>query len=231
MTLPVPTDVAFRVTNTSEFYSGEINLTRGVCDWATLRLGLRYIEFNDRLEVDELMTPMYNLLVATTDNNLFGPQFGADFKLFELQGGRGCGIIGNHCGHGGGLGMGHGDSCGEASCAEPCPQPSCRFRVNATFNCGVFYNYIEHDPWSAFIGPPLVSEAHEVAIMGEAALMAKYRLTDHVALRAGYYALALHGVALAPDQIRTSDVVTEMTHTEVSSMIVHGGTFGVEVFW
>jgi hypothetical protein len=219
--------VSFRVNNWTEFYSGELNLTRGICDWATLRLGVRYIELNDRLEVDELYTPLYNLLIATTDNNLIGTQFGGDFKLFEWKGG-GAGIFGSRYGYAGRHGLGHGASCGCGTC---CAEPSCRFRINAMFNCGVFYNYIEHDPYSTFIGPPLTSEANEVALLGEMALIAKYRLTDHVAIRGGYHILALHGVALAPDQIRTSDVVTEMTHTEISSMIAHGGTLGIEVFW
>jgi len=99
------------------------------------------------------------------------------------------------------------------------------------FNCGVFYNHVKHDPYSAFIGPPLLSEANEVALLGEAALTAKYRLTDHVAIRGGYHILAIHGVALAPDQIATSDVVTETTSTKMGSLISHGATLGVEVFW
>ncbi len=61
--LPAPTETRFRVINTSEFYSGELNVIRGICDWATLRFGIRYIEFNDRLEVDELHIPLYNLLI------------------------------------------------------------------------------------------------------------------------------------------------------------------------
>ena len=70
-----------------------------------------------------------------------------------------------------------------------------------------------------------------MAILGEVGLTAKYRLTDHVAIRAGYQFMLLHGVALAPDQIATSDVVTETTSTKLGSLITHGGTFGVEVFW
>lgn len=225
--LPAPTPVHFRVQNTSEFYSGELNVVRGICDWATLRMGVRYIEFNDRLEVDELYTPLYNLLISTTDNNLIGTQMGADFKLFELKGGGG-GVFGGHRGHAGGYGLGHGASCGCDSC---CAQSCCRFRLNAMVNCGVFYNHVKHDPYSAFIGPPLLSEANEVALLGEAGLTAKYRLTDHVAIRGGYHILAIHGVALAPDQIATSDVVTETTSTKMGSLISHGATLGVEVFW
>jgi hypothetical protein len=192
-----------------------------------LRLGVRYIEFNDRLEVDELYTPLYNLLISTTDNSLIGTQLGADFKLLELKGG-GIGLLRGHRGRAGGYGLGHGASCDCGTCrAHPC----CRFRINATVNCGVFYNYIEHDPYSTFIGPPLVSEANEVALLGEAALTAKFRLTDHVAIRGGYQILALHGVALAPDQIATSDVVTETASTKIASLIAHGATLGVEVFW
>ena len=224
--LPAPTPVHFRVQNTSEFYSGELNVVRGICDWATLRMGVRYIEFNDRLEVDELYTPLYNLLISTTDNNLIGTQMGADFKLLELGG---CGVsgFGSDCGYGNGDGYGRSGLRGRIAGAGGC----CRFRLNAMVNCGVFYNHVKHDPYSAFIGPPLLSEANEVALLGEAGLTAKYRLTDHVAIRGGYHILAIHGVALAPDQIATSDVVTETTSTKMGSLISHGATLGVEVFW
>ncbi len=228
-TLVPPTAVAFRVLNTSEFYSGDLNLVRGVCDWATLRFGVRYIEFNDRLEVDELYTPLYNLLISTTDNNLIGAQFGADLKLLELKG---CGApgFGGGCGHGfgrgasygGALGGAFGGTCGStcgSTCGESCGSRCCRFRLNAMMNCGVFYNRVYHDPYSTFIGPPLLSEANEVALLGEMGLLAKYRLTDHVAIRAGYHIIALHGVALAPDQIATSDVVTETASTKMGSLI------------
>jgi len=188
-----------------------------------LRFVWRYIEFNDRLEVDELHIPLYNLLIATADNTLIGPQVGADLKLFELGG-----CCPDSCGDSCGSGIGYASGSGiKGIFGRGC----CRFRINSTINFGVMYNKVYHDPYSPYIGPPLVSEANEVALMAEVGLGAKFRVANHVAIRAGYNIMALHNVALAPDQIATSDVVAETATTKMGSLITHGASFGLELFW
>jgi hypothetical protein len=175
---------------------------------------------------------------------LIGPQIGADLKLFEWGS---CGAAyGSDCG--GAYGTGAGAACGSGAGlfgggvgAMGSGAGSlrglfsrgggCRFRINSTINIGVLYNHVIEDPWSSIIGPPLTSESNEVALLGEVGLTAKFRLTNHVAIRGGYQVMALHGVALAPDQIASADVVTETSSVTLSSLITHGGTFGIEVFW
>ena len=187
---PVP--VSFHIWDQTRLYSVEMNVTRGLCDLATFRAGVRYIRLTDEIFVDELTTPLYGLLIANTSNELIGPQIGGELKLLDCW------------------------------CS--------RLRVNAGFNCGVFYNRVKHDPFSMFFGPPLNSTANEVALLGEASLTAKVRVTEHIAIRGGYQILALGNVALAPDQIASSDVVTESTYTKMGSFVAHGATLGVEVF-
>jgi hypothetical protein len=185
-------DVDFYVRGDSSLYSGEVNVTRNFCDWATLRAGMRWIRFKESLLVDELsVTPDLDLC-ANTENQMYGPQLGVDLKLLELW---------------------------------------CRLRLNATINCAVLYNHATSKVTSYVVGPPLCNSANEVALAGELGLNLKYRVMDHVAVRCGFYTLALHNVALAPDQIRSSDVVSEISTTTLGSMMAYGGNVGVEIFW
>jgi len=219
-----PGATSLRVLNTTKFYSGELNAVRGICDWATLRAGVRYIDVNDRLDVDELLVPVNNALVSTCDNDLLGFQLGGDFKLLELRG-FGPGMFTDAC------------TCGAGYGSGSCVCQASRFRINATVNCGLLYNNFQNNVSGVPFGPPagatasVATEGNEVALLGEAALMAKYRFTDHVAVRAGYQILALHGVALAPDQIATTDMGTGLGVPRVGSLVAHGATLGIEVFW
>lgn len=187
------TPASYHVWNETEFYSGELNLTRTLCNWATGHVGVRYIRLNDTMQVDELYVPLPGLLVATTTNDLIGPQVGCDLRLCELF-------------------------CG-------------RLRINGSVNVGVLYNHCVDDPYSAYFFPPLNSEANEVALLGEASLTAKLRLTENIAIRGGYHVLGLNGVALAPDQIGAGDIATEICRTQIGSLIAHGASLGLEVFW
>jgi hypothetical protein len=184
--------LTFCVRDESDFLTTDVNLLHGLCDWATVRAGVRWARFDENLKVHELLTPIYDALCVSTENQMIGPQAGVDFKLLELW---------------------------------------CRFRINATMNFGMLYNQITYDCSSNLVGPALHAEAHDVALLGEFGLNAKYRLTDHCALRGGFYMLSLKNIALAPDQIIASDVVTEVATLRTGGLVGYGGTFGLEVFW
>jgi hypothetical protein len=190
-----PTDdpVSFRVTNRTKLYSTELNAIHGLCDWATLRVGLRWFSIEDRFHIDEVFLPLPDVFCTRVQNNPFGPQIGADFKLLEMFSGR--------------------------------------FRVNANVNAGFLYNHITMKMCSSYVGPWLYADTNELAIMGEAGLTAKCRLTDHLAVRCGYQVLGLNGVALAADQVAVNDVVLGYGRICTGSLIAHGASVGLEFFW
>lgn len=188
---PIP--AAFSICNESDFYSTEVNVLHGLCDWATLRLGVRWISFDDTLRVHDSLTPLAGLLTVATQNDPVGPQVGGDFKLLELW-----------------------DS---------------RFRINATMNVGMLYNKLDLDMASTYTGVPVHGERSELAVLGEAGVTAKLRLTDHIAVRGGYQILGIHGVGVAADQIAVNDVTQCYGRVESGSLIVHGASVGLEFFW
>lgn len=71
-----------------------------------------------------------------------------------------------------------------------------------------------------------------VAFAGEANLLAKYRLSDGIALKMGYEALWLAGVALAPAQIQeigaTAGSVTALGVNRRSGALFQGMSFGLD---
>ena len=79
--------------------------------------------------------------------------------------------------------------------------------------------------------PSRAATSH-AAFAGEAGLQVKYQLTKGLALKAGYEALWLDGVALAPGQIQeTLTTLTSVTALGVncrSSALFQGGTVGLE---
>jgi hypothetical protein len=185
----------FDVCNQTRFYSTQLNAIHGICDWATLRVGLRWIRIEDELSVDgaEVGTTPLLLYHANLRNDPIGPQVGADFKLLDL-------------------------------CCS-------RLRLYATTNVGLLYNHIEFDQQSDWFLKHNSATCNELAVLGELALMAKWRVSDHIAVRAGYQVLGLNGVGLAATQLAANDMNTYYARLEDSSLIVHGATVGCEFFW
>jgi hypothetical protein len=107
----------------------------------------------------------------------------------------------------------------------------CRFRLTGTMNVGVFFNHAEGCVCSSYVGPPLGVESNQVSVMGEASLMAKYRVANNVAVRVGYQILGIQNTALAGDQIASADRVSEIATMTMGSLFAHGAIVGVEVFW
>ena len=78
---------------------------------------------------------------------------------------------------------------------------------------------------------PSRATANRLAFVSEAGVSLKYRLVKGLALKAGYEALWLNGVALAPGQIQETLTLASVRALGVnsrSSVLFHGATFGLE---
>jgi hypothetical protein len=78
---------------------------------------------------------------------------------------------------------------------------------------------------------PATATTNHAAFASEASVQVKYRISDSLALKAGYEALWLDGVALAPGQIRETLTVANVRALGVncgSSVLFQGATFGLE---
>jgi hypothetical protein len=113
-----------------------------------------------------------------------------------------------------------------------------RFSLDGVLKAGVYDNVAEQSAEVSMQKQlyPTHAATNAVALVGEAGLHAKYRLSDHLALKVGYEALWLDGVALAPGQIRetytTSPSPVSATALGVnhgSNALFQGATAGLEL--
>ena len=136
--------------------------------------------------------PFWN---ASTANNLYGLQFGADGKLFE----RG------------------------------------RFSITGLIKVGGYWNHASESTGVSLekVVYPTGAKTDHAAFVGEAGLQCKYQFARGLALKLGYQALWLYGVALAPGQIQKTYEIGPASVTALgvncdSGVFLHGGTAGLE---
>jgi hypothetical protein len=109
-----------------------------------------------------------------------------------------------------------------------------RLSLDGTIKAGLFDDNAEQSTTVSMRKQlfPSQAAANHAAFAGEAGLQVKYQLTKGLALKAGYEALWLDGVALAPGQIQeTSTTQTSVSALGVncrSSALFQGGTVGLE---
>ena len=109
-----------------------------------------------------------------------------------------------------------------------------RFSLEGAVKAGVYGNRASQTTLVSMEKKIFPSDAatNAAALVGEGGLVAKYQLTDGVALKLGYEALWLGGVALAPGQIeKTSTTPSSVTALGVncrSSTLFQGMTFGLD---
>jgi hypothetical protein len=109
-----------------------------------------------------------------------------------------------------------------------------RVSVDGTIKAGVYDNRATQTTLISMRKQlyPAQSATDAAAFVGEASLVAKYQLGDGVALKLGYSALWLSGVALAPAQIQqittTPSGVAALGVDCRSTTLLQGVTFGVE---
>ncbi|MBN1393764.1 MAG: hypothetical protein JW959_01850 [Pirellulales bacterium] len=105
-------------------------------------------------------------------------------------------------------------------------------RINALCKAGAFGNFASMD--NTRVGPPgyngSVSAINErVSFLGEVSLTATYAITQRLAFRATYQAMWLEGVALAPEQLATSNFGEGTAKVDLDGgVFYHGGGLGFE---
>ena len=114
-----------------------------------------------------------------------------------------------------------------------------RFSIDGLLKAGIFDNSADETA-TVSIYRSLYTESastNHAAVLGEIGLRCKYQLTERLVLKAGYEAMWLGGVALAPAQIaRTLSNSTSRTDVTVqalgvdssSGVFYHGATVGLE---
>lgn len=109
-----------------------------------------------------------------------------------------------------------------------------RVSVDAVLKAGVFDNHATQTAQVSMQKQiyPTYAATDSAAFVGQGGIAAKYRLSDHVAVKLGYEALWLGRVALAPAQVQaTSTTSTSVTAVGVdcrSSTLLQGVTVGME---
>jgi hypothetical protein len=106
-----------------------------------------------------------------------------------------------------------------------------RFSIEGLTKGGIYGNHTEqissvNSYWNNGTGAASTTRA---AFIGEVGLQCKFQLNDKLALRAGYEALWLQGMALAPGQIHETNFQTNQFGIDTSgSVLYHGATAGLE---
>ncbi len=108
------------------------------------------------------------------------------------------------------------------------------FSINGLIKAGAYLNNTEESTGVSIfkIVRPSTATTNQASFVGEIGLQCKYQLNQRLALKAGYEALWLEGVALAPGQIQqTYTTAPDIVHSlgvKGSGVFFHGATAGLE---
>jgi len=108
-----------------------------------------------------------------------------------------------------------------------------RLSLDGLIKIGLFDNHAGQSTGVSLekVAYPSQATANHAGFVSEARLQLKYQLIKGLALKAGYEALWLDGVALAPGQIQETYTLSNVRALGVnggSSVLFHGATFGLE---
>ncbi|MFN0019017.1 MAG: hypothetical protein ACKVP0_12205 [Pirellulaceae bacterium] len=111
-----------------------------------------------------------------------------------------------------------------------------RLRLDGWLKAGIYYDLIRHRsavelPPGNPLFTPVNQRDNNTAFLGEIGLIGVYQLTDTIALRSGYQLLWLDGVALASDQVGTTNFVTGTGADLHGDVFFHGALLGIEATW
>jgi hypothetical protein len=165
--------------------------------------GIRYIGLEDQF--DRLVGDSSSALATSkADNDLWGFQIGGEALLWET---------------------------GPA-------------RLQSTVKGGVFYNDLKLQTGgvditvtnpitmvSRTVDPTASFSSDNISFFGEVNLEFAYYICPQVAIRAGYTAMWLDGVALAPDQHDNFAVEAGFGDFDLGTVMYHGSYVGAEVAW
>lgn len=112
-----------------------------------------------------------------------------------------------------------------------------RFSIGGLVKAGIFDNNAEQTTEVSVIAKrerTASASTNHAAFVGETGLHCKYQVTERLSLRAGYEAIWLQGVALAPGQIQRTQTDLRTVSVQAfgvncdSSVFYHGATAGLE---
>ena len=110
-----------------------------------------------------------------------------------------------------------------------------RFSIDGLVKAGIFDNNAEESTGVSVykVVRPSSASTNHVAFVGETGLQCKYQVAKGLLLKAGYEAIWLQGVALAPGQIQETYMATPTTAQALSvncnsGVFYHGATAGLE---
>ena len=70
--------------------------------------------------------------------------------------------------------------------------------------------------------------AGQTSFLGEIGIKGRFRLNENLNFYSSYNVLFLEGVALAPDQIAATDILSGTGHSASGGILLYGGTVGLE---
>ncbi|HEY2414175.1 MAG TPA: BBP7 family outer membrane beta-barrel protein [Pirellulaceae bacterium] len=109
------------------------------------------------------------------------------------------------------------------------------FTIDGFGKGGIYANVADQTTTIAGVGGAVPSSgagSTRTAFVGELSLNGMYTINDRWSIRSGYQALWLDGVALAPDQIASSNVVTGVSTLDMHGHpIYHGMTLTAQMIW
>jgi hypothetical protein len=109
------------------------------------------------------------------------------------------------------------------------------FDVVTWGKAGIYHNAADQGTSIVNVGgavPNFGAQGTNVAFVGEVGVYGAYRFAPWGAVRAGYQAMWLDGVATAPNQIATSNVATGVATMDFGeTLLYHGGFAGLEFYW
>lgn len=109
-------------------------------------------------------------------------------------------------------------------------------RLQSTVKCGVFYNHLALNTGGGAITVPAFDptakfSADTISFFGEVNLEFAYQVCPQLAIRVGYTAMWLDGVALAPDQHDNFHLQSGIGTFDYGTVLYHGSYVGAEFVW
>jgi hypothetical protein len=194
------------VITSGQIRSAELNWRTGNGRSLTWLAGFRWVEWNETMTIDyEFQNPTpYGTghLDASTGNNLYGGQFGADAMLWNRGGRVRLNAVGK-------AGVFYNSAAFQRSDASFTDQAGTLIPVGA-----------------------VSVEADQTAFFGEVGMNASVNVTKWLAWRLGYNVFWLSGVATAPQQFVVSDIPRGTAEINThGSVLLHGVNTGIEARW
>lgn len=211
---------------TSDLYNAELNMRYKLSSRITMLAGFRWLQLNENLQgtipPPDRILPLWKL---NPDNNLFNvarieklpgiPATGAFPPFWDAS------TTNNLYG----LQIGAAGKFFERG----------RFSIDGLIKAGGYWNHAEQSTGVSLEKTvyPSGASTDQAAFVGEAGLQCRYQITKELALRFGYMALWLEGVALAPGQIQETyttapSTVSALGVNSCSDVLFHGATAGLE---